>query len=137
MYNSNRTAYRQTYYGVWQKYKQQHLLQPLEEALLRIILLHPEFQAILENPEQFADEEFRLDENPFFHMSLHLGVREQVATNRPLGIQQVYKRLLLQHQDEHLVEHMIMECLAQALWEAQQNGVMGDEQSYLEKVQRL
>ena len=75
--------------------------------------------------------------NPFLHMGLHLGLREQLQTNRPAGIQIIYKNLQQKLENQHTVEHQMMECLAQCLWEAQRNQSAPNEELYLEKLQHL
>jgi hypothetical protein len=70
-------------------------------------------------------------------MSLHLAIREQVATNRPQGIQLIYEKLCEKYSDVHIAEHHILECLADMLWQAQQNGKMPDEKIYLERLKQL
>ena len=75
--------------------------------------------------------------NPFLHMGLHLGIREQVSTNRPAGIAAVYHALAASKGDVHVAEHEMIECLAETLWEAQSLNQPPDEQKYLERLQRL
>ena len=76
--------------------------------------------------------------NPFLHMGLHIALIEQLQTDRPAGIRELYQRLLVQEfQDTHRVEHAIMECLAKALARAGENAAPPDEIAYLESVQRL
>jgi len=70
-------------------------------------------------------------------MGLHLGIREQVATNRPAGIQSVYSALTTRCGDAHDAEHQMIDCLAETLWEAQSQNTAPDEQKYLERLHRL
>ena len=53
------------------------------------------------------------------HMGLHVAIREQLATDRPSGMRELYRKLLPRFADAHRLEHALMECLAQTLWEAQ------------------
>ncbi|MCK4587167.1 MAG: DUF1841 family protein, partial [Gammaproteobacteria bacterium] len=73
----------------------------------------------------------------FMHMGMHIAIREQLSTDRPVGINTAHKKLLLRLQDPHEVEHQIMECLGRALWESQQNNAAPDEAQYLVCVQKL
>jgi hypothetical protein len=75
--------------------------------------------------------------NPFLHMGLHLGIREQIATNRPQGIAQIFNNLARQLGDPHAAEHQMIDCLAETLWEAQSRTTAPDEQQYLERLRRL
>lgn len=69
--------------------------------------------------------------NPFLHMGLHLAIRDQVSTDRPSGIAGIYQQLLNKYADNLAVEHLLMESLAECLWQAQRNQSMIDETSYL------
>ncbi len=137
MYTNNRDAYRQTFFTAWQKYQQKLPLEKVEAQLIEVILLHTEYRQVLENPATYQQQEFSLEENPFFHMSLHLTLREQIHTNRPKGISTLHQILLTQYQDIHAVEHSMMECLAQMMWKAQQTGMMTSDEEYLEKLKSL
>ena len=75
--------------------------------------------------------------NPFLHMGMHLAIREQAATDRPAGIAAIHSRLCERLGDAHAAEHLMMECLAAALWQAQQNARAPDESDYLEALRRL
>jgi hypothetical protein len=75
--------------------------------------------------------------NPFLHMGLHLGIREQIATNRPLGISSIYAALTAKIGDAHLAEHRMIDCLAETLWEAQGQNTAPDEQKYLDRLHHL
>jgi hypothetical protein len=70
-------------------------------------------------------------------MGLHLGIREQVSTNRPPGIAAVYQSVTASKGDVHAAEHEMIECLAETLWEAQSQNQPPDERKYLERLQRL
>jgi hypothetical protein len=136
MFSNNRDEYRKVFFDAWQKHKTQQILEPLEAQLIEIMLLHPEYHAILDNPETQQTKDFD-SSNPFLHMSLHLGIREQVATNRPQGIREVYIDLAEKYQDIHVAEHNMMEYLAAILWEGQKNGKMPEEADYLEGLKKL
>ena len=65
-------------------------------------------------------------------------IREQVATDRPAGIAGVYRALASKLGDDaHAVEHEMIECLAETLWEAQSANRAPDEQNYIERLRRL
>src|SRR5262249_42398919 len=88
--------------------------------LLEIMLQHPEYHSMLAKPAAFTQQEFALEENPFFHLSLHLGLREQIATDRPAGIRHICQQLNAQYPDTHAVEHMMMECLCRIMTSGEQ-----------------
>lgn len=136
MFSSDRDEYRKIFFDAWHKHKSQQVLEPLEAQLVEIILLHPEYQPILNDPENNQTKDFD-SSNPFLHMSLHLGIREQVSTNRPAGIKEIYLQLCEKHQDIHAAEHKLMEFLAKTLWESQKTGKMQEEKEYLEGLKKL
>lgn len=139
MYSQDRNQLRMQYYRVWEKHRNGQLLEPLESLLVDIILMHPEYHqtievlALDENNDPAPEEQH----NPFLHMGLHIALIEQVQTNRPAGIASVYNRLLNKHQDEHLVQHLMIDCLAEALWQAQHSPAGPDEDQYKECLEKL
>ena len=75
--------------------------------------------------------------NPFLHMGLHLAVRDQVATDRPPGISNIFQQLVRKYSKAHEAEHRILDCLAETLWEAQNRHGPPDEQKYLEQLREI
>ncbi|RUR20534.1 DUF1841 family protein [Legionella sp. km535] len=125
---------RQMFFSSWNKYQQKQLLSPLENEIVQVILVHPEYHKILEQSSKFQEQAYypELGEtNPFLHMGLHLAVREQISTDRPAGIRAVYHALVKKYKDTLAVEHLIMEQLAECLWSSQKNNMPPDEQHYL------
>ena len=131
-----RRQQRQYFLDAWTKRETPDSLSALEKQLLEVIKLHPEYQNILDDPD-ILDKDYRTDNNPFLHMSLHLGLLEQLSTNRPAGIREHYQRLYQHHQDEHQVQHLMMDVMATIMWDAQQNGKLPNEQLYLKKLKSL
>jgi hypothetical protein len=136
MFSSDRDDYRKVFFEAWRKHKEKQVLEPLEGQLVEIILMHPEYHTLLNDPQNNQSKSFD-EENPFLHLSLHLGIREQVSTNRPAGIKQIYQALLEKYRDVLTVEHKMMEHLAKTLWDAQKNGQMPDESIYLEGFKKI
>jgi len=140
MFGQDRNQLRQMYLDAWRKQQDGELMQPLEAMIAGVVALHPEYHALLEQGEDALDKDFLPETgetNPFMHMGMHIAIREQLATGRPEGIVLAHKKLLLRLQDVHEVEHQIMECLGQSLWEAQRNNHAPDESQYLLCVQKL
>ena len=136
----NRDQMRRMYLEAWRKFNARAPLEPLEAQLAAVIAEHPEYVAWLEAGEQALSAEFTPEggrENPFLHMGLHLAIREQVATNRPAGIAQIHQKLSERLGGIHAAEHAMLEPLAETLWDAQRQGRMPDEQSYLERLRKL
>ncbi len=139
MFGQDRNQLRQMYFDAWRKQQNGELMQPLEAMIAEVVVLHPEYHALLEQGEDALDKDFLPEmgeTNPFMHMGMHIAIREQLATDRPSGIVLAHKKLLLRLQDVHEVEHQIMECLGESLWEAQRNNNAPDESQYLLCVQK-
>lgn len=133
------TALRKVYYDAWQKALQHQPLTPMESIIVDIIQRHPEYHALfsLETFEEFKNEKFSLDHNPFFHLGLHVALLEQVGADRPAGIKQHFQRLLAKYQDQTLVEHKMIDCLAKILVENFQRPDPDHEKRYLESIARI
>ena len=139
MFGTDRNALRQLYCDSWQKYRTQQLLSPLEQQIVNVVKLHSEYHQMLESPDIVVAADFLPEmgeSNPFLHMGMHLGLQEQVATDRPLGIKALYHQLAVKH-GEHEAEHRMMECLGEAIWMAQRNQSEPDEAAYLECLGKL
>lgn len=140
MISHDRDQLRQFYCDTWEKHCQQNeALSPLEQQITAVIKEHPEYHALLENKEASISADYLPemgDTNPFLHMGMHLGLREQVSTNRPDGIAELYQSLVAL-KGTHDAEHEMMECLAETIWQAQRNNTMPDETAYLASLRKL
>ncbi|MBT8077623.1 MAG: DUF1841 family protein [Gammaproteobacteria bacterium] len=135
IFGQDRNELRQMYVDAWRKSRNGELLSPLEDQIAAVVAEHPEYHGILSGPEA-AD--VRSDTtNPFLHMGLHMALREQLATDRPPGIAAVFRRFAAQSGNAHEAEHRFIDCLAETLWEAQNQGVAPDENRYMERIRRL
>lgn len=111
----------------------------IEQIVLEIILQHPEYHDILDNAESYRDKDYLPemgDTNPFLHMSMHVAIKEQLSINQPIGICDRFSRLQRQTADEHETIHLIMECLAEMLWQSQRNQVAPDATVYFDCLDR-
>lgn len=138
IFGQDRNELRQMYVDAWQKYRGEMPLTPLEAQIASVIEMHPEYHGVVTTGE--VDIDYTPDggqTNPYLHMGLHLGIREQVETNRPAGIRQVFDTLTARTNDAHSAEHQMIDCLAETLWEAQSRNGAPDEQAYLERLHSL
>ena len=136
MFGNDRNQLRKMYKTAWEKIQQQKILTPLEVQITDVIREHPEYHDfILQLDKDFLPESG--ETNPFLHMGLHLGLREQLATNRPQGITDIYQRLIKIKGSPHDAEHSMIECLAEALWSSQVNNTPPDETKYLLSLKKL
>lgn len=139
LYNPSRDQARQFLFDAWAKFKQQSALTDLEKIAVEVIQMHPEYHAILDAPERYMNQQYfpeMGETNPFLHISLHLSIIEQISINQPIGIAQAYANLLEKHQDKHLAQHDILDCLAETIWHAQRNNSALDSAHYLNLLQQ-
>lgn len=138
IFGQDRSELRKMYADAWRKRCDSAPLTPLETQIADIVELHPEYHADVMSDElnmDYTPENGKT--NPFLHMGLHLGIREQIATNRPPGIRKVFTTLSNNSGDAHQAEHRMIDCLAETLWEAQSRNTAPDEQAYLDRLHRL
>ncbi|AXA33526.1 DUF1841 family protein [Francisella adeliensis] len=139
IFSNDRVELRGMMISSWQKFVAKQPLTAIEEQIARIIELHPEYhnQFTMQN----IDTDYLPDMgqvNPFLHISLHLAIIEQVQTNRPAGINQIYKDLLVKYNhDEHKVHHTMIDYLAEEMWSSQKYNCAPDESKYLANLQGL
>ena len=139
LYGSDRDDLRRAWMDAWSKARAGQPLEPMERLLADVIAEHPEHHPALESPSAL-ESEFSPEAggtNPFLHMGLHVAIREQLTTDRPPGVRTLYAELLPRYADAHRLEHALMECLAETLWDAQREGTAPDESRYLGRVRRL
>ena len=140
MFTNDRNKLREFYREAWRKQCETLPIEPLEAQVADIIALHPEYHGLLEGPVDELDKDYTPEggqENPFLHMGLHLALREQLSTGRPPACRTTYQQLLHKIGDAHEVEHRMMECLGQALYQTQINGSAPDEAAYAACLQAL
>ncbi len=138
LFGTDRSELRQMYADAWRKFSAGEILNPLENQISAVIEEHPEYHLILgheDNDDSFSPEGG--EANPFLHMGLHLALREQVSTDRPIGIANIQQKLAHKLGDRHAAEHVMFDALAETLWEAQRNNTAPDEQKYLERLRTL
>ena len=139
MFAPSRDQVRQFFSGTWAKYKSGQPLDGLAPMALEVILLHPEYHAVLDAAEHAADREYSPEmgeTNPFLHMSLHLAIEEQLSIDQPPGIRAAFDELLRKKNDRHAAMHAVLECLGEALWRSQHDGTPMDAQAYIECLRR-
>jgi hypothetical protein len=139
MFTPTRDESRRFFVDAWAKYRAGMPIDGLEKTAVGLVALHPEYHAILEEPERHMARDFAPESgtvNPFLHLSLHLAVAEQLAIDQPRGIRAHFERLRASRADEHAALHALLECLGETLWQAQRVNAPPDEHVYLECLQR-
>ena len=139
MFAPSRDEARRFLVDAWRKYRASEPLSGLEQTAAQLIAMHPEYHAVLEAPERHLDRDYlpeQGDVNPFLHLSLHLAVAEQLAIDQPPGIAAHFARLREARGDAHEALHAIVECLGEAIWQAQRTGAAPDASVYLACLER-
>ncbi len=140
MFGNQREQLRQFYCDAWQKHlEQKEPLSPLEQQIAVVIKEHPEYHTLLENKDASMSAEYLPEmgeTNPFLHLGMHLGIRDQVSTDRPPGIAELYQRLV-SLKGIHDAEHAMMECLAEMIWQAQQHQTAPDDILYMDCLGKI
>ena len=138
MFAPSRADVRRFFFEAWGKYRSRAELEGLERTAVEIILLHPEHQAMLDDPQRNLDRDFAPESgavNPFLHLSLHLAIAEQISIDQPRGINAAYRELA-STASEHDALHVLLECLGETVWQAQRYHAAPDEAAYLECIRR-
>ena len=140
MFTPSRQDARRFFFDTWSKHNHNQPLTDLERITLAVLLAHPEYQPILDQPERYLEREWTPEEgqtNPFLHLGLHLALEEQLSIDQPPGIRALYARLAARAADEHQAQHQCVDALAETIWQAQRMGCPPDSDSYLQSLRRL
>mgnify|MGYP001822048415 CR=1 FL=1 len=141
MFGNNREEIRRFILSCWNKREQSLLtLSALEQHVIQALKLHPEYHRLLESGEDALHQDFANGAdtgNPFFHLGMHITLYEQLESDRPAGIRDLYQQIKHSAADIHQAEHRLLRCLEQSLWEAQASNSMPDEQRYLDCLRKV
>jgi len=139
VFQPSRDQARRFFFDTWREYRDGAALQPLQRIALEVMLLHPEYHALLAQPDAHVDRDYTPESgamNPFLHLSLHLAIEEQLSIDRPPGVRAAFERLVAGGAERHDALHVLLECLGETLWQAQRLGRMPDQQAYLDCIVR-
>ena len=132
MFNPSRDQVRSFFIDTWRKHQAREVLTTMESIAADIISLHPEYHAIVQDPDSlepdFSPEDGAI--NPFLHLSLHLSITQ------PPGIRGAFDAACAHHGDRHAALHDALECLGEMLFNAQRNGTQPDGLAYVGCLQR-
>ena len=139
MFNPSREQVRSFFFDAWRKYRDGRPLEGLETVGVEVMLLHPEYHHVLDDPDRFLDRDYVPEDgqaNPFLHLSLHVAIEEQLAIDQPPGIRAEFERILADRGDRHDALHVVLECLGETVWAAQRSRAAPDGSAYLECLRR-
>ncbi len=130
-------AARQFFCKAWQKKCQQLPLEPLEIEITSIIQQHPEYHHFFNDPTNpIIKNPSDMTANPFLHISLHLGLHEQLTLDQPKGVKEIYQQLIKKYEDVHKAEHIMMECLQEIMNAAWAKDGNPCPQQFIKKLQQ-
>ncbi|MDX8383841.1 MAG: DUF1841 family protein [Ghiorsea sp.] len=133
-------AHRQIFWDAWQKAQADLPLNALDVRIARVIKMHPEYHCFFQDMEDFLERDFQVDDgtNPYLHLSLHLAIEEQLATKQPPEAAKLMEHYIIQlKKDRHEALHVILEALAETVYDAQRTGREIDQLAYPEKLRAV
>ncbi|NLR74484.1 MULTISPECIES: DUF1841 family protein [Leeia] len=139
MFDPSRDQARQFLFDTWRKHHDGLPLTPLEAMALDVIGEHPEYHAILSDPDRYLTRDYPAEQgepNPFLHLMMHLSIREQLSIDQPPGVRAHFHRLCLKLGSEHEAVHAFLDCFGEMLWHAQRYQTMPDPAIYLDCLSR-
>jgi hypothetical protein len=136
MFNPSRDQVRDSFFDTWRKYREGVPLVGIETIVLDVILAHPEYHALLNEPQRHRERDYVDEGNPFLHMSLHVALEEQLSIDQPPGIASRFQALLRRHGERHQALHEALECLAETVWQSQRDKLPPNADAYLECLER-
>ncbi len=142
LYQPTQAEVRRFFCDVYAKVNNSTALEAIETIASLWIDEHPEYHADLKDLDAALlslNQVITTDDgktNPFLHLSMHLTITEQCSIDQPRGIRQAVELLTARLDSLHDAHHVVMECLGQMIWDAQQNKQAPDGQAYVEAVQR-
>ena len=138
MFNPTRDQVRSFFIESWRKHHSGEVLTAMETIAAEIVALHPEYHALVEDPDSverdFPPEAGQI--NPFLHLSLHLAIEEQLSIDQPPGIRERYQRLLKRYGNAMDAQHDVMDCLGEMIWQVQRHQTVFDSAAYLDCLDR-
>ncbi|MBM3391213.1 MAG: DUF1841 family protein [Betaproteobacteria bacterium] len=139
MFNPSRNEARRFFLEAWRKRRSREVVTPLEDLAARIVALHPEYHALIEDAAGALARDWTPESgeaNPFLHLSLHLAVEEQLSIDQPPGLRAAFETLLARRGERHAALHDALECLGETLWRAQKSQSPPDGEAYVDCLRR-
>jgi hypothetical protein len=89
-----------------------------ERVLADQMLAHNEFRKVWDTIETVGDHMFdpKKEANPFLHISMHVALENQIASNDPPETRETFERLVEGGMDPHEAKHAILRVLIHEIW---------------------
>ena len=137
LFNPSRDEARRFFIQTWHKHQLGQPLADLEAVLIDVLIAHPEYHPFLS--QDYLDHDWppeHGDTNPFLHLSLHLALAEQLAIDQPAGVRALYVPDTGSVDYGHRALHVMLDCLAEMIWQAQRNQTQPDPAIYLNGIRK-
>jgi hypothetical protein len=131
---------REVFFRAWRAWREGRPLEGVEKLIVQVALQHPEYHSLLDQPDALRERDYLPESghtNPFLHLGMHIAIEEQLSLGQPAGIRDYYRKMLARLTDEHAVQHRMMECLGEMLWQANRRAAAPQEMVYLDCLRRL
>ena len=129
------------YVEAWRKHRGRLPIEPLEDQIIRVVALHPEYHAVLEGDPDNVERDYTPEAGSIQPFPAHGHAPGDPRAGRHRSARQAsvpsIAALAQRLGDVHEAEHRMIECLGEALWHAQRAGTAPDESAYLEALRRL
>ena len=139
MFNPSVNDVRNFFFETYAKGTAHDELTALEKIAFSVILEHNEYHRILADPDNYLTHTWLPEHgetNPFLHLSMHMTILEQLSIDQPIGVRELYHRLVEQVHDEHEAQHEVMDCLAEMIWQSQHTQMQPNPQIYLSGLRK-
>lgn len=133
MFNPTQIEVRQFFFNAYQKGQNKDNLTDLEKITYSLILEHPEYHFVLQNPNKYSEYQWYPESgetNPFLHLSMHLTVIEQLSIDQPAGICDLFNKMCHHKSNQHDAYHELIDCLGEMIWQSQKNNTPPDSAIY-------
>ena len=131
---------REVFFRAWRAHREGRPLEGVEKLIVQVALRHPEYHSLLDEPETARERNYFPESgetNPFLHLGMHIAIEEQLSIDQPRGIRGYYRKLINRFPDEHDIQHRMMECLGEMLWQAGRQAAAPQEAVYIDCLRRL
>ena len=131
---------RAVFFRAWGAHRAGRPLEGVEKLIVQVALRHPEYHPLLDEPEAARERDYFPESgetNPFLHLGMHIAIEEQLSIDQPQGIRGYYRKMINRFSDEHEVQHRMMECMGEMLWQASRQAAAPQAAIYLDCLRRL
>ena len=85
MFDPTREQVRDLFFEAWRRYRAGEVVAGIETLALDVILAHPEYHAMLSEPQRYRERHYSDEANPFLHMSECLAETDVALAARRLA----------------------------------------------------